>query len=183
MKMKTLFLSLLVVLPMSVLAAPSETTVFKLINERMGYMQDVALYKAKHHLAIEDLKREAVVLEKSKAGSAKYELNSDSTEAFTVSLMSAAKAIQYRYRADMLSDLSMASNTPRDLKTVVRPALIKLGGELNASIASYLKSGQTFNTQQFAEFQSLITAKYLHNSDKKEIFNALQKIKLASVTQ
>ncbi|WPC75771.1 chorismate mutase [Vibrio porteresiae] len=180
--MNKLLLAALLALPTTALAAPSETAVFKLINDRMSYMPDVALYKANNHLAIEDLKREEVVLEKSKAASAHYSLDSDSTEDFTVSLMAAAKAIQYRYRADLLSATSDDKTAPRDLNTVVRPALIKLGSELNESIAEYLKSGHQFTANQYPEFQSSITAPYLHNSDKKMIFTALQKIKLSAAT-
>ncbi|WP_347230499.1 chorismate mutase, partial [Vibrio splendidus] len=107
-------------------------------------MQDVAIYKAIHGLPIEDLKREEIVLKKSSLASENYGLNVDSMKSFTVALMSSAKAIQYRYRADMLSK-SVDTNAARDLKSEIRPALIKLGSELNMSISEYLGSGNVFS--------------------------------------
>ena len=83
-KIKSLLLATLLILPVFAHAEESYKTVFEKINQRMSYMQDVALYKINHHLAIEDVEREAIVVEKSKAASEKYSLDGNSTTEFTL---------------------------------------------------------------------------------------------------
>ncbi|WP_284191103.1 gamma subclass chorismate mutase AroQ [Vibrio zhanjiangensis] len=182
-KITGFILATLLTLPIFSYAQGNSESVFEKINQRMNYMQDVALYKINHHLAIEDLEREAVVIEKSKAASEKYGLDGTSTTELTVSLISAAKAIQYRYRADMLTQIADVPQTPRDLKTEIRPALIKLGNELNASISDYLNTGEVFTDEQYQAFSSTITNPYLKDNDKKLIFSALQNIQLKSAAK
>ncbi|WP_114785168.1 gamma subclass chorismate mutase AroQ [Vibrio tetraodonis] len=182
-KIKGLLLSTLLILPVFAHAEESYKTVFEKINQRMSFMQDVALYKINHHLAIEDVEREAVVVEKSKAASEKYGLDGDSTTEFTRSLISAAKAIQYRYRADILSQTADIHKKPRDLKTEIRPALIKLSGELNAAISDYLKTGNKFTDDQYQTFATVINDPYLKDNDKKLIFKALQNIQVKTVSK
>ncbi|MFS1892274.1 hypothetical protein [Vibrio lentus] len=63
----------------------------------------MAIYKANHHLPIEDLEREKLVLKKSASTSEKFGLEVKSSEIFLRSLISSAKAIQYRVRANLLS--------------------------------------------------------------------------------
>ena len=132
----------------------------------MSFMQDVALYKINHHLAIEDVEREAVVVEKSKAASAKYSLDGDSTTEFTRSLISAAKAIQYRYRADLLN--TPTTHTPRNLTTEIRPKLIILGEQINKEIARYLKEEGAFIQQDLSLFKAALNTRYLTEIDKRE---------------
>ncbi|MFT4925108.1 MAG: chorismate mutase [Phenylobacterium sp.] len=52
-------------------------TLFKTINQRLSYMEDVALYKAQNQLAIENIKREVVVLNGAKKAASKQGLNAD----------------------------------------------------------------------------------------------------------
>ena len=94
-------------------AGPDPSAVFSAINERLSYMEDVALFKANHQRPIEDIKREAFVIEKAAKSAQEFGLNRESIVAFFTSQISAAKAIQYRYRADLLSQPS--SKKPRDL--------------------------------------------------------------------
>lgn len=153
--------------------------IFKKINVRMSFMSDVAIYKANHHLPIEDLEREKLVLKKSASTSEKFDLEVKSSQMFLSSLISSAKAIQYRVRADLLS-ASNSKNTliARDLKTVVRPDLLRLGDEINESIYEYLSSGRTFSDSQYEYFQQLVTNPHLKESDKLVIFEALKQVKL-----
>lgn len=88
----------------SAMASPSQVEdIASLINQRLSWMKDVAGYKAKNHLAIEDLTQEAKVLSSSVSEAEKLGLNGESVKPFIQAQMDAAKAIQYRYRADWLS--------------------------------------------------------------------------------
>lgn len=77
--------------------------VVALINQRLSYMKDVAGYKANNHLAIEDLSQEDKVLANTVNEAKQLGLDGESVKSFIQAQMDAAKAIQYRYRADWLS--------------------------------------------------------------------------------
>ncbi|MGF1681184.1 chorismate mutase [Photobacterium minamisatsumaniensis] len=149
---------------------------FSIINERLSYMEDVALYKAQNQIAIEDVKREKVVIEKAASSAEQMGLESASVVPFFTAQISAAKAIQYRYRADLLSKPN--TDKPRDLKTVVRPALITLGNQINTEVASYLTVHGSLNEKDWANFKLIIDSRYLSENDKKMLFNALKEIRL-----
>ncbi|SBS29674.1 Monofunctional chorismate mutase precursor [Marinomonas spartinae] len=153
---------------------PTVHTIFVTMNKRLSYMEDVALYKAQHHKAIEDLPREAIVIKKAGESAQQYHLNAHSVERLTKAQISAAKAIQYRYRADLLSKTT--KQTPRDLKKGVRPALIKLNNELNRELAAYLKTGYSIQSSDWKRFQATVNNRYLSESDKRMLFNALEKV-------
>ncbi|MCP3901424.1 MAG: chorismate mutase, partial [Desulfobacteraceae bacterium] len=59
------YLSIFFLLAISSSQAWAEVTseeLFSTINERLSYMEDVALFKAQKHLPIENIEREKVVL-------------------------------------------------------------------------------------------------------------------------
>lgn len=157
-------------------AAPAPDQLFSAINQRLSYMEDVALYKANHHKPIEDIEREAVVIDKASDSAQQQGLNKQSIVGFFKAQISAAKAIQYRYRADLLSQSTTAQ--PRDLNQVIRPELLKLGKQINVEIAQYLSQGGTFAASDLPAFKQALTARYLNDSDKEMLFNALADIKL-----
>lgn len=171
---KYCFLCLILLLPLPVLANADALTVFNTINERLTYMHDVALYKAQHHLAIEDVDREKKVLASATLAATQLGLPANKVDGFFKAQIAVAKAIQYRYRAQWLA--SPISGAPRDLQTQVRPALIKLGKQLNTELADYLIQGGHFVRSQYQDFSDAIKVKYVTEADKKLLFNALIKI-------
>lgn len=152
--------------------------VFQLINERLGYMEEVALYKVHKQQAVEDLAREAVILEKARLKADSYGLDSSSMEGFFQIQMNAAKAIQYRYRADWLFTPSRRG-MPRDLATEIRPELIRQGDQIAKSIRDYLKSGSSFSDDQLNEFLTVVNQENLKPGEKEDIFRALQKVRVS----
>ncbi len=86
-------------------------------------MEDVALYKSNNNQAIKDKERELFIINNASLSAEKQGLNKESVIAFFRAQISAAKAIQYRYRADLLS--KPTDKEPRNLDTVIGPALIK----------------------------------------------------------
>jgi chorismate mutase len=139
-------------------------------------MEDVALYKANNNKPIEEIDREAVVIERASLSAEKEGLNRQSVIGFFKAQISAAKAIQYRYRADLLS--KPTTDTPGDLKTMIRPALIKLGKKINIEIAQYLRDGGSFTKQDLETFKTALDSRYLTNADKETLFEALTQISL-----
>lgn len=83
--------------------ADSAAAIGGLVNQRLSFMKDVAGYKAQQHLPIEDVTQEVKVLAVSEAAAERLGLVSTSVRPLIVAQMDAAKAIQYRYRADWLA--------------------------------------------------------------------------------
>ncbi|MEQ4452789.1 chorismate mutase [Kosakonia sp. YIM B13605] len=73
-----------------------------LLSERMALMREVAAYKAKYHVPVEDIVREQKVLLQAQSTAHEVGLEPKSVEPFISALMNAGKAIQYRYLADWL---------------------------------------------------------------------------------
>ncbi|MDG9671035.1 chorismate mutase [Hahella sp. CR1] len=173
-----LFLLVCLVFSHSTLAAGYAETTFKIINERLSYMKDVALFKAQKGAPIEDIERERVVLDKAKDGAAGHGVDPESVSAFFTAQISAAKAIQFRYRADWLSDADALKQPARDLQAEVRPALLKLGDAIIIAIADKLKNEGPFTDAERDLFNDTLTIENLSQRDKDMIFQALKQIRL-----
>lgn len=152
---------------------------FKTINERLSYMEDVALFKAQKSLPIENIEREKVVLDQAKISAHIKGLDPAHIEDFFNAQIAVAKAIQFRYRADLLSQPSVVK--PKDLQKEVRPALLDLGDQIIKQIMAYIKTHGSIDSTLFSEFDSSINIKYVTTSDKKLLFGALRKVKLLPV--
>ncbi|NRB36973.1 MAG: gamma subclass chorismate mutase AroQ [Pseudomonadales bacterium] len=163
---------LLVTFSINTVAEITATEVFVSINERLGYMEDVALYKAHNHLAIEDISREVTVINKAKDSARSKGLNPDQLETFFKAQIAVAKAIQYRYRADLLSRPTLPA--AKDLQKELRPSLLRLGDKIINQIALYTASHGSFSLVQFSDFDQVITGRYISQKDKQMIFRALQ---------
>ncbi len=157
-------------------AEVTSTELFNIINERLSYMDDVALFKAQKLLPIENLKREKTVLNQAKKSAHIQGLDPNHVEEFFSVQIAVAKAIQYRYRADLLSQPSVEK--PKDLLKEVRPALLDLGDQIIKHIVEYLKTHGSIKSSLFPEFDTAIKIKYLKTSEKKLLFEALQKVKV-----
>ncbi|OZG72876.1 chorismate mutase [Hahella sp. CCB-MM4] len=173
---RALALLSLLLFSVNVLSEPSPQGLFSTINERLGYMEDVALFKANNHKAIEDIEREKTVIEKASQSAESAGLERESVVAFFTAQIAAAKAIQYRYRADLLS--RPEGKTPRDLNTVIRPALIELGNRINQEMAEFLQQGGKLSDHDWQEFEVALNERYLVEADKKALFDALSQVRL-----
>ncbi|OUR94976.1 hypothetical protein A9Q81_14530 [Gammaproteobacteria bacterium 42_54_T18] len=174
MKIRNLFF-LLILLPFQAGAEVISEGLFETINERLSYMEDVALFKAENHRPIEDVEREKVVIEKAKVSAHDRGLDPDSVEYFFKAQISVAKAIQFRHRADFLSQ--PLQHKPKDLQQEVRPSLIRLGDEIIEQMVMYIKTHGSFKSIRFAEFDAVINVKHVAFLDKQLLFKALQKVK------
>jgi chorismate mutase len=175
----SLVFSLLVIFSLQTRAEVTSAELFSTINERLSYMEDVALFKAQKHLPIENIEREKTVLDKAKMSANIEGLDPDYIEDFFKAQIAVAKAIQFRYRADLLSEPSIEK--PRDLQKEVRPALLDLGDRIIKNIVDYVKTHGSIRPTLLSEFNTVISMKYVAASDKKLLFEALQRVKLLPV--
>lgn len=148
--------------------------VASLINQRLFYMKSVAGYKANNHLAIEDLSQEAKVLSSSVIEAEKMGLEGESVKPFIQAQMDAAKAIQYRYRADWLS-VPENDWQPEPLEEV-RSKISVLNTAILTSISIKLTTEAKFTDE--SAFMKEVVQEHLKNSDKERLWNALKKITL-----
>ncbi|MCW2475249.1 MULTISPECIES: chorismate mutase [unclassified Symbiopectobacterium] len=159
------------------LASPTQCgDLASLINQRLSYMKDVAGYKAEKHLAIEDVPQEVNVLANSVAVAEKLGLHGESVKPFIQAQMDAAKAIQYRYRADWLSVAE--SNWRPDPLPQVRSKISGLNTDILSCINATLLQGERFTNK--TAFLRVLDQANLKESDKARIWYSLQQITLKS---
>jgi chorismate mutase len=159
----------------TVLATPTQNEdVASLINQRLAYMKDVAGYKADRHLAIEDLAQEEKVLSGTVAEAEAQGLEGESVKRFIQAQMDAAKAIQYRYRADWLS-IPEKDWQPEPLEQV-REKISDLNKAILSEVSRKLKMGDVFTDK--TTFMKKLGQKHLNDSDKERLWYSLQKITL-----
>ncbi|TDJ20306.1 MAG: gamma subclass chorismate mutase AroQ [Gammaproteobacteria bacterium] len=161
------------------IAESGATEVFRLVNERLAFMKEVAMVKAKSGKPVEDRAREELVITKAKERARQAGLDPSSIEEFFHTQISAAKAIQYRYLAEWALSRNPPEREPRDLVTEVRPELIRLGKEIVLAIRSFLGSGGRFTDTYFSEFLTAINVSNLNQGEKGKLFESMRQIALS----
>lgn len=149
---------------------------FLAINERLGHMEDVALYKAQNQIPVEDIEREKAVLENAKALAAAQGIYAASMERFFAAQIKAAKVIQYRHRAELL--IQELPTKTVDLNRQIRPALDSLGLEIVRLFAQMLRAGEFIEEQQSASFLATQSSRHLTEADKLVLFDAMREVRL-----
>jgi chorismate mutase len=150
-------------------------SLFQTIDERLGYMEDVALFKAQNRIPVEDIAREKVVLFDAKELASSHRLNPDSMEHFFIAQISAAKAIQYRYSAELLA-LEMPTRSI-DLQSEIRPALDRLGGEIVSLFSALLESRATIVEKDRERFMNTLQSRLLDDSEREALFDAMLEVR------
>ncbi|WP_100229629.1 chorismate mutase [Erwinia toletana] len=161
-------------LPMA--QANDKTQLFEHVNQRLGWMKDVAGYKARHHQAIEDLTQESRVLSLTLNSAEGLDLQPQSVKPFITAQMDVAKAIQYRYRADWLS-MPEEKWTPLPLP-VVREKISMLSTDILRHLAQMLKSGDRVREEDRPAFNMLISQHNIAEPDKAMLFDTLKQVSL-----
>ncbi|WP_237113859.1 gamma subclass chorismate mutase AroQ [Pseudoalteromonas rubra] len=152
----------------------SGKSVFSLIDKRLSQMQSVALFKAHKHKPIEDLSREVVVLSKALEQARQHCLGASSVKAFFQAQMDAAKAIQYRYRAQWLAE-GIPSKTA-DL-THLRHTLNQLGSAILETLTAHLAQHGNLTPELAPAFHAALITDNLTDKDKQRLYQALQSVR------
>ncbi|MCG8413282.1 MAG: gamma subclass chorismate mutase AroQ [Pseudomonadales bacterium] len=174
-------LSGLLLTPLSFAAASEQREaaleLFDLINQRLSYMEDVALYKAQRNLPIEDKEREAVVIANAAQSAAMSGIEVTSAEQFFATQIEMAKFIQWQV-LEMHTAQQIEAAAPRDLAEEIRPALNGLGDAMLESIGDYLESFGPVAADHRALFDQQIDNEYLQSDQKRILFDALGRLRL-----
>lgn len=147
-----------------------------LINERLSYMKDVASAKAEAHQPVEVIAQEAKVLQNTQKVAANLGLDSESVKPFIVAQMSAAKAIQYRYRADWLATPE-TDWKPRPLESI-RTDIAGLSTRILQRLAVELKANGKISPDNQAAFITVLQQKNLAEADKIQLYKTLKQVRL-----
>ncbi|MEM6464612.1 MAG: gamma subclass chorismate mutase AroQ [Pseudomonadota bacterium] len=148
----------------------------KLIGERLSLMKDVAIYKAQRGLPVEDLAREAVVIDAAVKSAAEHGLEPASTRAFFQAQIDAAKVIQ----ACWIERWEAQGELPADgadLVNEIRPELLRLGDAIVAAIAVNIAS-EDRNSGAHG-LSELLAVECLDSEAGNRIANALSAITLS----
>ena len=172
--MKKLSISAIFILYIFITNAQA-SELFETINERLSYMEDVALYKSRNRLPVEDINREQIVTDNARIFAIEKGLDPNSIEQFFKAQISVAKAIQYRYRAYILSHPT--GKKPKNLQTEVRPKLLQLGNRINELILKHIETHGSFEFEIYSDFDSAIKVEFVSDSDKKYLFESLVSVK------
>lgn len=158
-------------------AVPAQNDdVASLVNQRLSYMKQVAGYKAKNQLAIEDLRQEEKVLAVSLDEAERLGLKRESVKAFVQAQMDAAKAIQYRYRADWLS--VPENDCQPDSLEQIRTKISILNTRILTTISDTLMKGESFAGKD--DFLNALNQINLHNDDKERLWYSMKEITLSN---
>lgn len=168
------FLSSLFLYSNAFAGSVSSDAISAALNERMQIMKAVAGYKARHHLPVEDLPREQVVLDKMLSNAQQTGLEPQSVAPFIHALMNAGKAIQYRYLADWLSTPENA-RAPADLAET-RQQIERLDRELLNAISQRLKAGPLTEPDRRG-LMAALAAPHLSEADKTSLVTSLSRIR------
>jgi cyclohexadienyl dehydratase len=106
-----------------------------LVEQRLGYMKDVAAYKWQHKLAIENIEREALVLDAALHQGLRFGLTADSSQHFFSVQISAAKEIQEYWFRQWQNQPNSAPEQAANLELEIRPALMTLGEAITTALA------------------------------------------------
>lgn len=148
---------------------------FQAIGERLGYMEDVALFKAQNKIPVEDIEREQLVVSNAKELATSHGLDSDSMERFFLAQINAAKAIQYRYRAELLTSRMPARSV--DLQSEIRPALDRLGSNIVMLFATLLQNRSAIGEESRERFMSTLQSRLLADAEREALFDAMLEVR------
>jgi len=117
------------------LSAPTASAgdLYALIDARLELMDEVAAYKWREGLPIEDAARERVVLQEAMAEALRHGLTAASSRALFEAQIEAAKTIQ-QYWFDVWTSRPGPAEAP-DLNADIRPQLLRLGDAIVAAAA------------------------------------------------
>lgn len=148
-----------------------------LVGKRLLHMKNVALFKAAKHLPVEDQGQEAHVTEQAIIIASSFGLDTASVREFVSFQMKVAKAVQYRYRAQLLF-FGRMPDAPKSLDNE-RERIAAIGEELLRLLATRLLCGIKIEGSDRQKFIAMLDAHDLTKAELGMFFDAVQRVILA----
>ncbi|MBT6584759.1 MAG: transporter substrate-binding domain-containing protein [Gammaproteobacteria bacterium] len=162
-----LLLFLLLLAPFTLLA---DEMLYRLINQRLALMEQVAAYKWINQQPIAVPEREAFVISKAVEDGLQYGITTDSSGAFFRAQIEAAKDIQQCWFDRWTT--GQAPETAEDLAGIIRPKLILLGSEITSRLAKKTVDGELLNKL----FRQELSVGCLSEGAQRKVFDALKSV-------
>ncbi len=151
---------------------------FSSVDARLSLMKPVAAWKLDKGVAVEDLARERVVLSKAAASAEQLGISAESTLAFFQAQIEAAKEIQRCWIGRWQSGASSRITAYPDLKSEIRPDLIRLGRQILTSFKSVLVEQGQIGAIGEQRFSKAVQIECLSSQTAMKIFSAMQNVRL-----
>ncbi|EDT0817239.1 chorismate mutase [Salmonella enterica] len=145
-----------------------------ILNERLLLMKEVAAYKMKHHLPVDDFVREQNVFAGAEEEAKNNGLDPNSIIPFIRSLMDASKAIQHRYIVQWRA--GPEPSFPIQTLSLSRQRIRQLDNQLVIVISQRLMVG-AFSHEDMVWLKAQLTAPNLHESDISDMLAALSLVR------
>ena len=148
----------------------ADGALYRLINERLSLMEQVAAYKWINEQPIAVPERETLVISNAVRDGLQYGITTDSSRAFFSAQIVAAKIIQQCW-FDRWEE-EKPPETAEDLAGVVRPKLISLGREIVSRLAKNTNDEKLFNRL----FSKNLPVECLSDGALQKVFEALKNV-------
>ena len=148
----------------------ADETLYRLINQRLSLMEQVAAYKWINRQPIEVPVREAFVISKAVEDGLQYSITTDSSHAFFSAQIEAAKDIQQCWFGRWSK--GQPPEAAEDLVGIVRPKLILLGSDITSRLANKTHDGKLFKRL----FTQELPVDCLSEGALLKVFDALKKV-------
>ena len=148
----------------------ADGALYRLINERLSLMEQVAAYKWINEQPIAVPERETMVISNAVRDGLQYGITTDSSSAFFSAQIVAAKIIQQCW-FDRWEE-EKPPETAEDLAGVVRPKLISLGREIVSRLAKNTNDEKLFNRL----FSKNLPVECLSDGALQKVFEALKNV-------
>lgn len=158
-------------------ARADQGALFSAIGERLGWMAPVAAWKVANDKPVEDLAREAVVLQAAQSKAEQVGLARETVVDFFQAQIDAAKAIQWCWIARWEVGAPVPQETP-DLVEEIRPELIRLGQEVLDELAGEIAESGAIPAQARDRFVAEVSLDCLDEQSATNLFESLTKVRL-----
>ncbi|MEM6942446.1 MAG: gamma subclass chorismate mutase AroQ [Pseudomonadota bacterium] len=149
--------------------------VYALVAERLSVMEDVAAWKHANGKPVEDLEREAVVLEAAVKNAQAEGIGEEGAEAFFQAMIDGAKDIQNCAIARWEAGDAEPPSDPPNLTEEIRPRLIILGRKILGSIRRSLEEGSGLEDR--AAFDEAMALDCLSPASRDGIYTAMTRLR------
>ncbi|MEM7176312.1 MAG: gamma subclass chorismate mutase AroQ [Pseudomonadota bacterium] len=158
-------------------ARADQEGLFGSIGERLGWMAPVAAWKFANDKPVEDLEREAVVLQAAQTKAEQIGLARGSVLDFFQAQIDAAKAIQWCWIARWKAGAPPPTETP-DLVAEIRPALIRLGQDVLDELAGEIAQNGPITAEARDPFVAAVSLDCLDQKSLDNLFESLTEVRL-----
>lgn len=160
-------------------AGQDSGALYEAIKSRLSLMKPVAAWKLASGVAVEDLAREKVVLEKTSSAATALGISAQTATAFFQAQIDAAKEIQHCWIGRWEKGTSPRMTSYPDLKTQIRPDLIRLGNRILTVLKANLAQDGSARGTGPSGFTSTVRIDCLSEAGSLKIYQALLQVRLA----